>query len=85
MPCYDGMDTRVDKEYLGDLQRAEAVLCAILSASDDPIKLINSIDEKESGVTKAWISAWWERHQRKDVDKRTFFSALGFSGTGDKF
>lgn len=73
MPCDDGgvpfPPTR--EEVLN--AKAPAMLCAVFAAlSDiyDANTIINSINEAESGVTKAELLEWYVMHRRQDAARR---------------
>lgn len=69
MPCSsageDEYYRRLDREKFGDRQ---AALCALLSHHGTSI--LDGVNWKEAGTTKAQTLAWWEDHKKKDAERR---------------
>ena len=73
MPCYDGHreDARIDRETA---KKVEAVLCGAVRAFGY-LRVIDTIDPAECGVTRQWFEGWWREHQRKDAARQKMDAA----------
>lgn len=81
MPCrsdeVDAMDIQRDTQRRTKINKLEAMLCAVLTAANtltgdqntDRV-IIERIDEKESGVTRAEVHEWWKIHREQDEARR---------------
>lgn len=70
MPCTDGGPSRPDP-------KVEAMLCAIVSSMDpdDLDEVLDDVNWREAGVTRAEFQVWWEQHQAEDASRRERESA----------
>jgi hypothetical protein len=73
MPCYESREAYIDYDTENQLKSKEAMLCGILKAMADNMKvgefvdfLEHKVDWKEVGVTYADFSKWWLDHQKED-------------------
>lgn len=69
MPCTGGGPSH---EQVLDERRVTAALCAILRAfagNGSLESVLDAIDYENAGITRAWIVAWWEDHQRADRNR----------------
>ena len=68
-PCTDG---GYRYEDLRERARLQAALCAVLSALTDADAFDTTLDRVawgKAGISRAWLQAWWDEHQRKDVER----------------
>lgn len=73
MPCNSG-PTREEVARMDELRlNLPACLCAVLSelerhgALDD---VLDGIDYGEAGVTRRWLTEWWDEHKKADCARR---------------
>ncbi len=77
MPCRDWDDSRVVYQEV-DNPKLSAALCGILGVMEadpalkgkDYMFLLDRIDWREQGITKAWLLKWWENHKEEDKARR---------------
>lgn len=72
MPCYDSRTAEDNRRNA----KAAAMLCAVLTAIDNTGRwpdvadnveaVMDKIDYKEGGFTRAELEAWWENHKAED-------------------
>ena len=78
MPCRDDRDTEYDRVAARERANIEAALCAVLSVMEKNMpantfdQYINTIDWTEAGITKKWLTKWWERHKALDAERRVY-------------
>lgn len=69
MPCYDPFnDVPTPEEKLA--AKMPAVLCSLTGAFG-PDAIINSVNWKQTGITKEDFQKWWELHKASDAAKNT--------------
>lgn len=85
MPCLDNGPSpyEYNRAELERLERVEAILCAVCSCLQELVDstqdssvgifdtvILQGINWKEAGVSKARAQLWWEQHQAKDRERR---------------
>lgn len=71
MPCTDGgVPYPPSRDDFLD-RRTSAMLCALFNVNEATmLLLVEGVNEREAGVTKAEIREWWKLHQAKDIARR---------------
>lgn len=82
MPCYDPRDSAPSVQFINkrlhglNIEQFEAALCAILSATNNPVHgqknwIFDQVDWKEAGVNRAAVESWWQKHQDEDQIRKS--------------
>ena len=72
MPCNDGYGPGSTTVYV-ESGNQTARLCGVFTVLENRGELasvLNQVDWKEVGVSKASTIAWWERHKEEDRQRR---------------
>jgi hypothetical protein len=78
MPCRDISDEEYARHDRQERDNLAAALCAVLSVMEKNMpantfnQYINTIDWKEAGITKKWLTTWWTKHKAKDAERRAY-------------
>lgn len=67
MPCtYPDADREIARESADHAARLGATVCAMLRCD---VTLLDRINYAEAGISKAWLTAWWNQHVARDNER----------------